>query len=166
MSTKRSIPGHLALFVTEIFGANLTGLGELLVSGNDFFPLMGLRQDGTQLSALPAFKADFVATFAAPDTQAETGDNFWFWTDFHQGTFFGKEVAGGVVTGDIRGFFDGNRLLVERVAGTSESATRAVVLYQATVTRSRDGSVLKGSKVVIAETGSVVSTTSLKGNIF
>lgn len=166
-SVKRTIPanGHLALFVSEIFQAKLIGVGELIVSGTEYFSMMGLRLDGTQLSALPAFKSDFIATFASPDTQAETGGTFWFWTHFHQGSFFGTEVVGGGVVGPIRGFFEGDRLVVERLATTAESATRAVVLYQATMTLSGSDGILKGSKVVVAETGTVVSTSTLKGTV-
>ena len=81
------------------------------------------------------------------------------------GSFITEEVAGGSVVGPIRGFFEGNRLVVERLATTAESPARGVVLYQATLTLAGSDGILKGSKVVVAENGSVVSTATLKGTV-
>ncbi len=153
--------GHLAKFVSELFPVPFSDIATLTINSSSNFNVVARRQDGTQLSALPAHKAVHFWNWVVPATG--TGANgHWTYTFFDQGSFFGiEDYTGSQAFSSLRGSFIGNRFIAER-GFTESDGTKGLVVYQGT--RSVEGGVLviTGTITNVTDKGTILGTSTFK----
>jgi hypothetical protein len=162
---KRTLParGHLAIFTDQLFGARFTGVGSVDISTNGSdVPVMALRLDGQQLSALPANENCWALDWVTTSGSSQLGGRF-YWTYHSSGTFTGLGVTslGGQWQNLMRGEWNQNRFFVERpYAGTGGEI--GLVVYQGTSTGSGSDVVITGTRTLLRSEGIVVVVQSFR----
>ncbi|MBI2820919.1 MAG: hypothetical protein HYX74_01720 [Acidobacteria bacterium] len=160
--------GHLASYITEIFSSNFIGTATLEVrTGTNRFgdeiSVMVLRQDGSQLSSLPANKPQFIWDWVSPATGTPSAGGYWFWTHLEKDRFFGTEVntVGTSNRVFLRGSWDGNRFAAERLF-TNPDGSRGMQVYQGAASGELGRRVIQGTLTVLTEAGAVTLVQSFR----
>lgn len=149
--------GHLAAYVNEIMGSSFFDIGTLTIESSVYFNAMALGQSGpADFYGLPAFKATQVWDWTSGSLSGR-----WHWAFVDNGSFYGVERSAALNPPQtfMRGFFD-NRFVLEYLS--DGVGVKGVILFQGTLTTENNVDTVSGTRLVINESGAIVSSQSFK----
>jgi hypothetical protein len=143
--------GHLAVFVSELFGRGLyNGVATLKISSStDPFCAVALRADGNQYSSLQPGREVDLWNFSYNDGSTMHSGQ-WSWRYIDGYSFYGWEWWGNDWV-YMRGQVDGSFVILEWELYDSNNHGTGTVLYQGTLS----GNTINGTRTVVRSDGSV-----------